>query len=152
MTGATPWLPGKTIRMDTHQRKILRGFSRHLPLLLILLPISCSAGYHGGSAAGMQGLTVKDLYRHPEWTGRIVTVCGRYTGWSGCDADTYMITRSDWVLRDDTGCIFVTGGAPARPSPLMGNNTTRPAVCIKARIRWFKGKCTLYFIDRPAEH
>ena len=45
-----------------------------------------------------------------------VDLSGSFRGWSGCPAST-MITRSDWVLEDETGCIYVTGTFPAGVSP-----------------------------------
>ncbi len=129
------------------KKKLFKEFPRILSLLLILLPVSCSARYPEKVPIDPQGIGVKDIYAHPEWTGRIVRICGRYMGWSACDANTSMVTRSDWVLKDSTGCIFVTGGSPKWLYPL-NNNATGSFVCIRARIRWFGGKCTLYFIDQ----
>lgn len=45
-----------------------------------------------------------------------VVLTGAFRGWKGCP-DSTMLSRSDWVLEDDTGCIFVTGTLPAGVSP-----------------------------------
>lgn len=45
-----------------------------------------------------------------------VVLTGSFRGWKGCP-DSAMLTRSDWVLEDDSGCIFVTGTLPAGVSP-----------------------------------
>ena len=41
-----------------------------------------------------------------------VTVQGFSKGWSGKCATSAMLTRSDWILEDETGCIYVTGRLP----------------------------------------
>ncbi len=61
------------------------------------------------------GIRIRDLIRTPgSWIGRTVTLEGRNDGWQPdphCPvcAGGPPVTRSDWVLNDGTGCIYVTG-------------------------------------------
>jgi hypothetical protein len=45
-----------------------------------------------------------------------VELTGAFSGWKGCPASS-MITRSDWVLEDESGCIYVSGVIPGGVSP-----------------------------------
>lgn len=60
-------------------------------------------------------LCIRDLINNPDrWVGTQVFLAGRNAGWQpdpNCPncAGGPPVTRSDWVLRDDTGCIYVTG-------------------------------------------
>ncbi len=45
-----------------------------------------------------------------------VELTGTFRGWKGCPASA-MITRSDWVLEDGSGCIYVSGAMPEGVSP-----------------------------------
>ena len=40
-----------------------------------------------------------------------ITISGDYLGWKGPDIQHPMITRSDWIIRDATGGIYVSGKA-----------------------------------------
>ncbi len=53
---------------------------------------------------------VKDILANPdEFEGRSVTLVGYYRGWDllGEAGSGPPVTRSDWVLRDDSGAIYV---------------------------------------------
>jgi hypothetical protein len=60
-------------------------------------------------------LRIRDLVNHPDrWIGERIFLQGRNAGWHpdpNCPfcAGGPPVTRSDWVLRDDTGCLYVTG-------------------------------------------
>ncbi|MDO8989947.1 MAG: hypothetical protein Q7U91_09960 [Sideroxyarcus sp.] len=45
-----------------------------------------------------------------------IELAGSFRGWKGCPSSA-MITRSDWVLDDDSGCIYVSGAMPEGVSP-----------------------------------
>ena len=45
--------------------------------------------------------------------GGPVTVKGRYAGWKGACKGSPPRTRSDWMLVDDTSCIYVSGPVPS---------------------------------------
>lgn len=61
---------------------------------------------------------IRDLFASPHrWIGQVVTLEGQNEGWNpdpNCPicAGGPPLTRSDWVLRDDTGCIYVTKVCP----------------------------------------
>lgn len=62
-----------------------------------------------------RSLRIRDLISDPDhWVGAQVLLAGRNMGWKpdpSCPncAGGPPVTRGDWVLRDDTGCIYVTG-------------------------------------------
>lgn len=79
-------------------------------------------------------LRIRDLISNPDrWIGEVVFLEGRNAGWQpdpNCPncAGGPPVTRSDWVLRDDTGCIYVTGiYAPA--------NTREQKVFVEGTVR-----------------
>ena len=47
----------------------------------------------------------------------LVTVTGRYAGWSGPCKGAPPRTRSDWMLVDGTACIYVSGPVPVGLAP-----------------------------------
>ena len=63
-------------------------------------------------------ITIKQIVDDTRsFEGKDVTVQGIYKGWSGKCESSAMLTRSDWILEDETGCVYVTGlmptGSPA---------------------------------------
>ena len=55
---------------------------------------------------------IGDILANPakyEW--ELVTITGEYRGWQG-EGYEPPVTRSDWVIRDETGLIYVTGKSP----------------------------------------
>ncbi len=68
--------------------------------------------------------------------GSIVTIKGIYRGWRG-DPDSpacapgVPVTRSDWVVSDDTGSIFVTGPSGLVPTEDYGKEITVTGVVQK---------------------
>ena len=51
-----------------------------------------------------------------------LTLEGMFRGWKASCASSAMITRSDWVIEDGTGCIYVSGSAPSGLSPAKPDN------------------------------
>lgn len=47
------------------------------------------------------------------YAGRTVTVEGSFRGWKSPCPTSVSITRSDWILDDGTGCIYVSGCLPS---------------------------------------
>jgi hypothetical protein len=76
--------------------------------------------------------TIKDIltgsvkFNSPE-----VMVKGIFKGWKGKCPSSSMITRSDWVLEDDTGCIYITGRIPNFLSPAQPKGER---VLVKGRV------------------
>ena len=48
----------------------------------------------------------------PEFESKSVTVAGEYRGWQAENGYGPPVTRSDWIVKDDTGWIYVTGEGP----------------------------------------
>lgn len=58
--------------------------------------------------------SVKDIQQHADaFVGTVLTLTGRFRGWSGPCTGSPPATRSDWMFEDGTGCIYVTGALPA---------------------------------------
>jgi len=59
-----------------------------------------------------------DIYK-----GKLVKIEGIYMGWQGSEPPP--VTRSDWVIRDETGEIYITGMIPnLDPCKDIGKNIT----------------------------
>jgi len=57
--------------------------------------------------------TIRKILDDPgSFEGREIVLEGIFQGWSGKCAGSPPVTRSDWVLEDRTGCIYVTGTIP----------------------------------------
>lgn len=62
--------------------------------------------------------SISELKKAPEnWQNKQVLISGKYRGWEASCSDSGQRTRSDWVIQDDTGCIFVSGIMPGNLSP-----------------------------------
>ncbi len=87
-----------------------------------------------GASPNQASPSISELYENPgEFDGRVVELSGRFMGWTGCRAPTRMATRSDWTLRDDETCIYVSGGFPRGLHPRNKKDVGRE-VTIKARV------------------
>lgn len=54
--------------------------------------------------------SIQEIWNNPEkYQNQMVTLHGQYQGWHGEGIKHPLITRSDWVIKDDTGAIYVTG-------------------------------------------
>ena len=57
--------------------------------------------------------TIQDILKYPEkFSSSEVVLEGIFRGWKGTCPSSSMLTRSDWILEDETGCIFITGRMP----------------------------------------
>ncbi len=58
--------------------------------------------------------TIEDMLEKPElYRGKNITLDGEYMGWeTGCASTGPPVTRNDWQIRDETGCMYVTGVFP----------------------------------------
>lgn len=62
-------------------------------------------------------LSIGDIRGTPTaYEGEVVTIEGKYLGWKG-GFGSPPVTRSDWLIQDDTGWLYVTG-KPAGLDPL----------------------------------
>jgi len=67
---------------------------------------------NSGSAAFSATPKISDIFAKPEnYLNKEVTVTGQFMGWKGA-AGGPPVTRSDWVLKDETGAIYVVGPYP----------------------------------------
>jgi hypothetical protein len=87
------------------------GKSIILALLAILLMTACPPTPPSEATIG-EIRTNPTLYR-----GQTVTVDGVYQGWQG-GYGSPPVTRSDWLLEDDTGWLYVTGKPAGDLDPL----------------------------------
>ena len=124
-----------------------------LSLPIFILMVSCSqAAQDIYSRPGDQNsymikkITISEILENPLLNGQTVVVEGRYLGWTSCDSKTTMLTRSDWVLKDSTGCIFVTGGMPPGIRPYSASQTHPELITIKAKIEWIGGKVVIILV------
>lgn len=107
-------------------------------LAIVLIPVAFAAGLAGctqrpvnaegqstpGSTTGSPPAE-SDLFTDPAaHTGRTVRVEGTFQGYrtAECtfapDARSIALTRSDWLVRRDSRCLYVTGDPPAGLDPI----------------------------------
>lgn len=100
---------------------------------VLVLAASCSSGSGarktGENDASRSGLKkkgrvrIEHILRDPAaYSGEEVAVEGTFLGWRGKCPDSASRTRSDWILSDETGCIYVTGLVPAGLDPANPSN------------------------------
>ena len=102
----------------------IASLSTALFLLLLLSSAACTTGEEvtaeeqatdgervagGEQVTGDEQITIADIASDPAgYEGKAVTLSGEYRGWEP-GYGSPPVTRSDWVLRDETGGIYVTG-------------------------------------------
>lgn len=106
---------------DDDKRQVPPGRYRAEAILLLVNPqgrreeLKASATFTIRAPRRGDMPRLRDLIEWPDrWVGQRVLLMGRNEGWrpdSSCPncAGGPPVTRSDWVLRDATGCIYVTG-------------------------------------------
>ena len=78
----------------------LRIISFGMVLFSVVSLAACATG---------EQISIADITSNPaEYEGETVTLSGEYRGWEGGHGSP-PVTRSDWVLKDETGSIYVTG-------------------------------------------
>jgi hypothetical protein len=91
-------------------RRLLNGKLVILALLAVLLVIACPPTPPAGAAIG-------EIRADPtHYRGQTVTVEGVYQGWQEGHGSP-PLTRSDWLVADDTGWLYVTGKAAGDLDP-----------------------------------
>lgn len=82
-------------------------------------------------------VTVKVIQDKPsDFSGKAVHITGLFKGWQGACKISPPKSRSDWMIEDGTGCIYVHGAIP------RGLNPTSPKdepVSLKAVVRLTAG-------------
>jgi len=67
----------------------------------------------GSNQATVENPTIHQIQEQPEsYKGRIVNIAGTFKGWQGKCTGGSPVARSDWMLEDKTGCIYVSGPLP----------------------------------------
>ena len=77
--------------------------------MVLFLLVSFTACAVGEQITGGEQVTIADVTSNPtEYEGKAVTISGEYRGWEPGHGSP-PVTRSDWILKDGTGVIYVTG-------------------------------------------
>ena len=88
---------------------------RYLTLLVAFTIFTLLVGITASCAGPSQTLTpnIGDIMTQPAaYEGMIVTIDGKYQGWKGGVGGEPPVSRSDWLVEDATGCIYVNGKIP----------------------------------------
>jgi hypothetical protein len=99
-------------------------FSTALPMTAALP--AWAMGSKGGeqpppvSERAMEGkITIQKILRNPaEHVDKEIVLEGAFQGWKGKCEESSPLTRSDWILKDETGCIYVSGKIPSGVSTI----------------------------------
>jgi hypothetical protein len=91
-------------------RRLLKGKLVIIVLLAVLMVTACPPTPPAGA-------TIGEIRDNPNlYQGHMVTIEGVYQGWqSGYGSPP--LTRSDWLVADDTGWLYVTGEPPGDLDP-----------------------------------
>ena len=90
---------------------------RYTIILLVGLFVLTGCRKHGQVIAGEQAesgrMTIRIIHeRVVELEGQTVHLEVRFKGWKGNCKTGPPVSRSDWMVEDETGCIYVTGPLP----------------------------------------
>lgn len=98
-----------------------------ITLIICLGVLSCAASPKEEAAplkleshkTAAEKTTIKAITDNPDqYKDRFVQLEGVFKGWKGGCKGGPPITRSDWMIDDDTGCIYVSGGIPGGLQPM----------------------------------
>ncbi|MBU0483455.1 MAG: hypothetical protein KKB30_02940 [Proteobacteria bacterium] len=82
-----------------------------------------SGSEHHSSGLGARQINIAGLKsRSNTYAGQKVLLSGVFKGWKGACFGAPPVTRSDWMLEDDSGCLYVTGPLPAGLDALKPNS------------------------------
>ena len=88
-------------------------------VLVLIVGLLACAGRPAPAERPIGAPTVRAIRENPSsWEGRKVRLTGGFKGWSGSCRGAPPVSRSDWMLEDGTGCIYVTGLLPPGVSAL----------------------------------
>lgn len=92
-------------------------------VVLAVLLLGCT-GYEEQTVKTNESVKISEIKnRIDEYVGKLVKIEGVYLGWRG--NETPPVTRSDWVVKDESGQIYVTGKFPnLDPYRDVGKNVT----------------------------
>ena len=119
----------KDQEMKNSMQKWITAITLLLPFFVIAVTLTQAMGCRGGqqSPPAKQDkvqagkISLETVLENPQaFAGKEIVLEGVFRGWNiQCPGSTPM-TRSDWVLEDETACIYVTGRIPD------GISTIRP--------------------------
>lgn len=112
--------------------RIMRGWTSSVFLLLSILLLAPCGVEASTSTPQIHGpLSVGEIFEEPaRYEGQVVMLRGIFQGWrtEGCrfpSSASRRITRSDWLIRTETDCLYVTGGRPASLDPMFPGDVGR---------------------------
>ncbi len=108
-----------------------------IPLAAFAIGCAASGALPSSTPTSKAPLTIGTILSSPlTYEGQIVTLTTEYRGWeSGYGSPP--VTRSDWLIKDSSGVIYVTGRAPEGLDPLTSRGT---AVSVTGTVRLNDGK------------
>ncbi len=77
--------------------------------------------------------------------GREVTLVVEFTGWKGACRSGPPVARSDWMVEDATGCLYVHGPLPPGLDPLK---PSRQPLTLRGMVRVAEGGVPYLEMDR----
>ena len=94
-------------------------------------------GTGDAQATAQRKTTIQDILKYPEqFSSSEVVLEGIFRGWKGTCPSSSMLTRGDWILEDETGCIFITGHMPNNVSAV---NPQGEHILVTGRVLMNKG-------------
>jgi hypothetical protein len=103
---------------------------------MVCLAAACVATPMSGTVSkdvSQERVTLKLILDNPaEFSGKAVHLSGVFKGWQGACKNLPPKTRSDWMLEDGTGCIYVHGTPPRGLKPMSPKDEP---VTVKAIVR-----------------
>jgi hypothetical protein len=121
-----------------------------ISLLLAVLVLGCIGSQNQDGASTEKTITIGDIVANPSsYAGRTMALDAKYAGWSSvpnCDTSKIaMKTRSDILIYDDFGCIYVAAGeaeilAGGKKVDLMNKPADGTPVKVTAAVRLIDGK------------
>jgi hypothetical protein len=110
-----------------NRRRLTESVSAGLILCLSVLLVACGnskveeLNQPVDNSSGE--VSIADITSDPAgYEGRTVTVRGEYRGWE-TGYGPAPVTRSDWILKDETGAIYITGRVPPGLDPVDDRGT-----------------------------
>lgn len=114
-------------------------------LVAVIMIFGCTQ-----TETGAKNLTIGDILSNPQlYQGKEVTLNGKYGGWGGGQCNNTgaiaMKTRSDTIIYDDTGCIYMAVGevkiiSAAKELDPWDKSTYDTEIQIKAKVSLIDGK------------
>ncbi len=98
-------------------------------LWMVLSGIGACSGHPAGPKPTMsdnEGMIGQVLAAPDRFESRTITVTASFQGWRGPCRSGPPVSRSDWMMADDSGCLYVHGPVPPGLDPARpdGEKTT----------------------------